>query len=86
MDWRTVDGKKRTLGKPRDSGSLDYGGFNEPAGVVLGFCFWVVEYSRGFFYVWNLKEVCQAGEVSGSSSLLFLSSVFGGCLGGRCAL
>ncbi len=26
LDWRTVDGKKRTLGKPRDSGSLDYGG------------------------------------------------------------
>jgi hypothetical protein len=26
------------------------------------------------------------GEVSGPSSLLFLSSVFGGCWGGRCAL
>jgi hypothetical protein len=26
------------------------------------------------------------GEVSGSSSLLFLSSVFGGCWSGRCAL
>ncbi len=54
--------------------------------VVLDFCFWVVECSRGFFYVWNLKEVCQVGEVSGSSSLLFLSSVFGGCWSGRCAL
>ncbi len=36
--------------------------------------------------MWNLKEVCQVGEVSGPSSLLFLSSVFGGCWGGRCAL
>jgi hypothetical protein len=53
--------------------------------VVLDFCFKVVGCSRGFFYVWNLKEVCQVGEVSGSS-LLFLSSVFGGCWIGRCAL
>ncbi len=38
----------------------------------MDFCFWVVEYSRGFFYVWNLKEVCQVGEVSGSSSVIFI--------------
>ncbi len=43
----------------------------------MDFCFWVVESSRGFFYVWNLKEVCQVGEVSSSSSLLFLSLFLG---------
>jgi hypothetical protein len=53
--------------------------------------FWIFVFGlwnaqEDFSMLWNLKEVCQVGEVSGSSSLLFLSSVFGGCWSGRCAL
>lgn len=52
----------------------------------FGFLFLGCGILKRIFYVWNLKEVCQVGEVSGSSSLLFLSSVFGGCWSGCCAL
>jgi hypothetical protein len=46
LDWRTVDGKKKTLGKPRDSGSLDYGGFI----LSLLVLFWVF-----VFGLWNTQ-------------------------------